>query len=60
MALALEQVVKPVPARGGGTEAAAIEDIVCTATDFCSSALDVVFSGFPTGYQVSVYQLASS
>jgi hypothetical protein len=40
MASALEQAVKPAPARGGGAEAAAIEDILCISSGFCSSALD--------------------
>jgi hypothetical protein len=39
LASALEQAVKPAPTRGGGTDAAAIEDIVYTSTGFYSSAL---------------------
>jgi hypothetical protein len=36
----LEQVVKPVPATGGGTEAVAIDGVVYTIMDCCSATLD--------------------
>jgi hypothetical protein len=40
MASALEQVVKPVPTKGGGAEAAAKEDVANTLTSFYSAAFD--------------------
>jgi hypothetical protein len=40
MASALEQAIKPAPAKGGGTKVAANEDIVCISIGFSSSALD--------------------
>jgi hypothetical protein len=36
----LEQVVKLVPAKGGGAEIAAKEGVVCTLAGCCSTALD--------------------
>jgi hypothetical protein len=35
-----EQVVKPTPAKGGGAEAVAPEDVASTLTGFCSAAFD--------------------